>query len=33
MNMLTQETEEMFTGWDIDKKYKYLCFYHKASRS
>ena len=30
MNMLTQETEEMFTGWDIDKKYKYLCFYHKA---
>lgn len=24
------KTEEMLKGWDIDKKYKYLCFYHKA---
>lgn len=24
------KTEEMLTGWDLDKKYKYLCFYHKA---
>jgi hypothetical protein len=24
------ETAEMFTGWDLDKKHKYLCFYHKA---
>lgn len=23
-------TEEMLTGWDIDKKYRYLCFYHKG---
>ena len=25
-----EKTEEMLTGWDIDKKHKYLCFYHKA---
>ena len=28
--MFDEKTEEMLTGWDIDKKYKYLCFYHKA---
>jgi len=28
--MFNEEAEEMLTGWDIDKKYKYLCFYHKA---
>jgi len=25
-----EKTEEMLTGWDINKKYKYLCFYHRA---
>lgn len=30
MNNLAQKTEEMLTGWDVDIKYKYLCFYHKA---
>ncbi|MEG5159556.1 hypothetical protein QUB37_03780 [Microcoleus sp. AT3-A2] len=29
-NSTTEKTEEMLTGWDLDKKYKYLCFYHKA---
>lgn len=28
--MVDEKTEEMLTGWDIDQKYKYLCFYHKA---
>ncbi len=30
MNMLAEKTEEMLTGWDLDAKYKYLCFYRKA---
>ncbi len=28
--MLAEKTEEVLTGWDLDAKYKYLCFYHKA---
>lgn len=28
--MVDENVEEMIDGWDIDKKYKYLCFYHKA---
>jgi hypothetical protein len=28
--MLEEKTKEMLTGWDLDKKFKYLCFYHKA---
>ncbi|WP_373534728.1 hypothetical protein [Microcoleus sp.] len=30
MNKLAEKTEEILTGWDIDIKCKYLCFYHKA---
>lgn len=30
MDKLTGKTEEMLTGWDLDAKYKYLCFCHKA---
>lgn len=28
--MFYEKTEEMLAGWDLDAKYKYLCFYHKA---
>ncbi|MEG3899947.1 MULTISPECIES: hypothetical protein [unclassified Microcoleus] len=27
---MVDKTEEMLAGWDIDRKYKYLCFYHKG---
>ena len=27
-NLATEKTEEMLTGYDLDTKYKYLCFYH-----
>ena len=30
MNDLTEKTEEILTGYDLDTKYKYLCFYHKT---
>lgn len=30
MDKLTEKAEEMLSGWGIDQKYKYLCFYHKA---
>ncbi|MEG4861212.1 hypothetical protein QUB75_27120 [Microcoleus sp. K1-B6] len=30
MDKLTEKTEEMLTGWDLDAKHKYLCFYHRA---
>ena len=29
-NLVTEKNEEMFAGYDLDTKYKYLCFYHKA---
>ena len=29
-NLATEKVEEMLTGYDLDAKYKYLCFYHKA---
>lgn len=30
MDKPTEKAEEMLTGYDLDRKYKYLCFYHKA---
>lgn len=30
MSKTEPKIEEMLTGWDMDKKHKYLCFYHKA---
>lgn len=31
MDRLTEKTEEMLTRWDVDQKYKYLCFYHNKA--
>lgn len=28
--MVNEKLEEMLTGWSLDKKYKYPCFYHKG---
>ena len=29
-DLATEKAEEMLTGCDLDKKHKYLCFYHQA---
>jgi hypothetical protein len=30
VEQIAETTEKILTGWDLDVKHKYLCFYHKA---